>query len=389
MAFTQQPFTFVFSGSFVDLYKLLDQLEGLTVQTPAGPASERTSADDRQTQPGPRKRRTGPARRQSESSRTDDHDHRDRLRLPAGESTLGGATPPAAERHRGAPTSGAIGGEPRPGGRKGDPMNEFLQSSSSDLLSRRLLPFVALARVSLVVASPIAVGGGSEVRRTVPVAGIAACASAREHPAGGGGPGEPHRGGLRDPGRRSLSEPGPHTRPLHAVARPAGGKERKLRRLLDFGPAARAPRIGGVLGRLGRLGLRRRAESPAPAPAPKKPAKPQAPLRRLGPVRARLDQPGQPATLTPYENLKLGQPLPSKQDVRFTFERVSERRQGRRLQAGRRADPARHGHLPAERLRMSDDRSGSRALRGTGIHRSQRQVVVYELKIVSITKKNA
>jgi hypothetical protein len=34
--FTQQPFTFVFNGSFVDLYKLLDQLEGFTVQTPSG-----------------------------------------------------------------------------------------------------------------------------------------------------------------------------------------------------------------------------------------------------------------------------------------------------------------------------------------------------------------
>lgn len=34
--FAQQPFTFVFEGSFVDLYKLLDQLEGFTVQTTAG-----------------------------------------------------------------------------------------------------------------------------------------------------------------------------------------------------------------------------------------------------------------------------------------------------------------------------------------------------------------
>jgi hypothetical protein len=31
--FTQEPFTFVFNGSFVDLYKLLDQLEGFTLQT--------------------------------------------------------------------------------------------------------------------------------------------------------------------------------------------------------------------------------------------------------------------------------------------------------------------------------------------------------------------
>jgi Tfp pilus assembly protein PilO len=34
--FSQQPFTFVFNGSFVDLYKLLDQLEGFTVQSASG-----------------------------------------------------------------------------------------------------------------------------------------------------------------------------------------------------------------------------------------------------------------------------------------------------------------------------------------------------------------
>jgi hypothetical protein len=35
--FTQEPFTFVFKGSFVDLYKLLNQLENFTVQTASGP----------------------------------------------------------------------------------------------------------------------------------------------------------------------------------------------------------------------------------------------------------------------------------------------------------------------------------------------------------------
>jgi Tfp pilus assembly protein PilO len=35
-AFTQEPFTFVFTGSFVDLYELLNQLEDFTAQTPTG-----------------------------------------------------------------------------------------------------------------------------------------------------------------------------------------------------------------------------------------------------------------------------------------------------------------------------------------------------------------
>jgi hypothetical protein len=34
--FSQEPFSFIFEGSFVDLYKLIDQLEGFTNQTKAG-----------------------------------------------------------------------------------------------------------------------------------------------------------------------------------------------------------------------------------------------------------------------------------------------------------------------------------------------------------------
>jgi hypothetical protein len=34
--FTQEPFTFVFNGNFIDLYKLLDQLEGFTLQSHSG-----------------------------------------------------------------------------------------------------------------------------------------------------------------------------------------------------------------------------------------------------------------------------------------------------------------------------------------------------------------
>jgi hypothetical protein len=34
--FTQEPFSFIFNGGFVDLYKLIDQLEGFTTQTKSG-----------------------------------------------------------------------------------------------------------------------------------------------------------------------------------------------------------------------------------------------------------------------------------------------------------------------------------------------------------------
>jgi hypothetical protein len=97
--FTQQPFTFVFNGSFADLYKLLDQLEGFTVQTPTGSLhvnGRLLTIDTVSLTPG-----TGEGQGSSSGSSKQKAGQltgtitATAYVLPAGQAALGGATPSA------------------------------------------------------------------------------------------------------------------------------------------------------------------------------------------------------------------------------------------------------------------------------------------------------
>ncbi len=120
-AFTQQPFTFVFNGSFVDLNKLLNQLEGFTVQTPTGSLhvdGRLLTIDTVSLAPN-----TGEGQGSSKSGKPKAGQLTGTITatayvLPAGESALGGATPsgPAgagSATGSSTPTSGrAVSGAP-------------------------------------------------------------------------------------------------------------------------------------------------------------------------------------------------------------------------------------------------------------------------------------
>jgi Tfp pilus assembly protein PilO len=94
--FTQQPFTFVFNGSFVDLYKLLDQLEGFTSQAPSGSLhvkgrlltinSVSLTPDVSETQSSPAGSSSKPVKLTGSITAT-------AYVLPTGQSALAGATP--------------------------------------------------------------------------------------------------------------------------------------------------------------------------------------------------------------------------------------------------------------------------------------------------------
>lgn len=123
-------------------------------------------------------------------------------------------------------------------------------------------------------------------------------------------------------------------------------------------------------------------------PAPKKPTKPQFPYIvsiLFGPAST---TPGQPATPTPYENLKLLQPLPSKQDVRISFERVTTDGKGAVFKLV--TPPILRGTgicLPSTSECQTIDLEVGHSeeleyIEATG------QAVVYELKVVSVTKKD-
>jgi hypothetical protein len=96
-AFSQQPFTFVFNGSFVDLYKLLDQLEGFTVQTPSGAlhVNGRLLTIDSVSLAPDAEVHSSSTSSKSQSAQLSGTVTATAYVLPAGASALGGATPSA------------------------------------------------------------------------------------------------------------------------------------------------------------------------------------------------------------------------------------------------------------------------------------------------------
>jgi hypothetical protein len=95
-AFSQQPFTFIFTGSFVDLYKLLDQLEGFTVKTSSGALhvnGRLLTIDSVSLAPGTEAQ--SPSSSKSKSTQLTGTITATAYVLPAGASALGGATPSA------------------------------------------------------------------------------------------------------------------------------------------------------------------------------------------------------------------------------------------------------------------------------------------------------
>ena len=275
-------------------------------------------------------------------------------------------------------------------------MTEFLQSIKADLLSRRLLPFVALLGVVLLAAIGYTVKGGSSASAPatvasaplVPVTGTSSLgvsvASANPNEAVSETPGGVRyqsQGPTRDP-----FVPLP-TAPAAKSSSAGAGTSSSTGQPSGSGAANSGGSSSG--GSSGGSGSGSGAKEPAPAPAPKKPAKPQLDYDVSVLFGAASTTPGQPATLAPYQSLKLGQPFPSKQDVRFTFERVSENGKGAVFKLL--APPILHGTgacLPSNSECQAIDLEAGHSEELEYIEASG-QVVVYELKVVSIAKKNS
>ncbi|MGA7703784.1 MAG: type II secretion system protein GspM [Solirubrobacteraceae bacterium] len=113
--FTQMPFTFVFNGSFVDLYKLLDQLEGFTAQTPSGTLhvnGRLLTIDDVNLAPSSSAAQSGSKAKATELTGTIDATA---YVLPAGAATLAGASPAGpTTATEAASTSSGSSGAPAP-----------------------------------------------------------------------------------------------------------------------------------------------------------------------------------------------------------------------------------------------------------------------------------
>jgi hypothetical protein len=271
-------------------------------------------------------------------------------------------------------------------------MTDFLSSVKSDLLSRRLLPFVALLAIALIAAVAYAVIGGSST--SVPVASTLSpslpAASAPSALPVAEAPANPNQAVSETPAGLRYQSHGPTRDPFTPLPSTSAEKNKSTSgssgssaSSTGSGSGGSSPSTGGPSG-----GASPERKAP-PAARPKKPAKPaQSPYVVAVLFGRASTTPGQPATLTPYENLKLLQPLPSEQGALLSFERVTASGDGAVFKLV--VPPIVHGSgicLPStsECLAIDLEVGHSEELEyvdGSG------QVVVYELKVVSITKQS-
>lgn len=273
-------------------------------------------------------------------------------------------------------------------------MIEFLQSIRSDLFSRRLLPFLALAAVALIAAVGYVVTGGSN--SSTPTASP----SAPSAPVAIGKTGlsvtiasaNPNEAVSETPGGTRYQSQGPTRDPFVALSSPKTAKTATSTTTTSStssssGKSGSSSSEGSSSGKSGSSsGGTSGEEQKAGTPTPKKPVKPHFSYVVSVLFGRASTTPGVPATLTPYTPLKLLQPLPSKQDVRISFERVTADLKGAVFRLV--VPPILRGPgscLPnGLECEMIDVEIGHTEeleyLEATGL------AVVYELKVVSITK---
>jgi hypothetical protein len=268
-------------------------------------------------------------------------------------------------------------------------MIEFLQSIKSDLLSRRLLPFLGLLAVALVAAIGYTVTSGSgstaapasTASPSVPSGSGAASLSVAVAPA------NPNQAVSETPSGTRYQSQGPTRDPFIPLPAPpaAGAKTSSSGSSSSSGNSTKtgSGSSGSSSGGSSAGGQK------APAPAPKKPAKPQFPYIVSVLFGLASSTPGQPATLSPYENLKVSQPLPSKQNARISFERVTADAKGAVFKLE--LPPILRGSgtcLPSNSECQTIALQVGQAEELEYVE-ANGQPVVYELKIVSVVKRGA
>jgi hypothetical protein len=272
-------------------------------------------------------------------------------------------------------------------------MTELLQSIKSDLLSRRLLPFVALAALVLIGAVAYTVTGGGGASNPTPLASVPSVpgVSASALPVAVA-PANPNEAVSETPSGVRYQSQGPTRDPFVPLPSPPPAKSASTSSTSATGNSGGSG--GSSSGGSGSSGSSsgsggQKAPAPVPAPVPKKPAKPQLAYDvavLFGPAST---TPGQPATLAPYENLKLGQQFPSKQDVRISFERVTAGGNGAVFKLV--VPPILHGTgicLPSNSECQTIDLEAGHSEELEYVE-ADGQLVVYELKVVSIAKMGA
>jgi hypothetical protein len=279
-------------------------------------------------------------------------------------------------------------------------MNELFESLRADLLSRRLLPFVGLALLALAVAVGYALGGGSQASAvphgpssamsgSTPSALAVAAASPNPNAAEAETP-----GGLRYQSKGRLNDPfKPFAEPKSAVVGGAASAVAHGSSSPSSGGSAAPAAPGGSGPGSGGSGAGKSGGG-EPAPTPPKPSKPQTKKPSfpydVSILFGRLPAtPGQEVTLPPYQGLEPQRPLPSSADARIALERVGGDAKSAVFALLAPAIPRGQGVClpsPSECQRLALDAGRTEELEYI---EESGQVVVYELKTVSIVKKSS
>lgn len=279
-------------------------------------------------------------------------------------------------------------------------MNEFLQSLRADLLSRRMLPLLAVAVIGLAVAVGFALASsgastppraaGTSTVGSRPASLALAAASPNPNAAEAETPGGVRyqtQGPLHDP-----FAPLPSSEAKQANAGSSSASTAKSVATSGSPGSGAGPSGSGSGSGAGGSGSGNGGEpSPPPTPA-KKPGKhrqkPSFPYD-VSILFGQLPAGGQPVTLPPYQNLQPQQPIPSAQDARIALERVGGN--GKSAVFELLAPPILRGQgvclpTPSECQQLALDAGQAEELEYL---EADGQSVVYELKAVSIVKRSA
>ncbi len=270
-------------------------------------------------------------------------------------------------------------------------MSNFLEALKSDLLDRRLLPFVALAVVALLAAiGYVAVGGGSSSTPTTPVPGVSL------PPGSTGGLAvskvAPEKAVAETTDGSAAQRQGAARDPFAVLPGVARAKAAAAAASAAAVKSASTPSAGAgssATGGSGSSPTSSGGSTPATPSEPVKPAKPQTIFHvavLFGITPAATTPPGVP--LTSHQNLKLQTPLPTATQPLIVYRGVTAK--GRSATFTLLGEAILHGTaacLPSpSQCQAIDLRPGQTEqlefLEGG-------QTITYELKVVSITPAKA
>ncbi|HEX5309907.1 MAG TPA: hypothetical protein VFW38_12610 [Solirubrobacteraceae bacterium] len=200
-------------------------------------------------------------------------------------------------------------------------MNETLQSLRSDLLSRRMLPFVVMALLALAVALGYALAGSGSTPTPSVQAGTGGSAAPAALAVAAASP-NPNAAESETPGGVRYQSGGPTHSPFRQLSEPKGSSSTAPHGKTSTGGSSSGG-SSSTAGANGKSGAGGGAEAPTP-PKPSKPVKKSKFPYDVSILFGQLPAvAGGVVTLPPYQNVKPQQPLPSASDARIALERVN------------------------------------------------------------------